>query len=105
MCCFQQLSDAGPAQQYISTLFVEVPSRRPCDRDTDAPPCRQSEYDMSALEVAEDAPADEEAVQAMWQDADVSFLSGDEATAELVDVETVGSQVRGCRDSPGSSTT
>jgi len=49
-------------------------SRRPCDRDPDSPPCRQCKYDMSALEVAEDAPTDEEAVQAMWQDADTSFF-------------------------------
>ena len=57
-------------------------SRRPCDREPDAPPCRQCKYDMSALEVAEDVPTDEKAVQAMWQDADTSFLPGDEATIE-----------------------
>jgi len=59
---------------------------------------------MSALEVAEDTPTDEEGVQAMWQDADTSFLSVDEATIEPLDVETEGPQVRGCRHSPGSST-
>jgi len=41
----------------------------------------------------------------MWQDTDVSFSSGDETMAESMDVDTEGSQVRGCRDSPGSSTT
>jgi len=75
-------------------------SCRPCDRDPDALPCRQCKYDMSALEVAEDAQTDDEAVQALWQDTDTSFLSGDGTTAELMDVETVGSQVRGYRDSP-----
>jgi len=60
---------------------------------------------MSALEVAEDVPTDEETVQAMWQDANASFQSGDETMGESTDVETEGSQVRGCRNSPGSSTT
>jgi len=34
-------------------------SRRPCDRDLDAPPCRQCKYDMSAAEAAEEAPTDD----------------------------------------------
>ena len=60
---------------------------------------------MSAVEAAEEAPTDDENVRAMWQDGEASFRTEDEATEEDITVEdTEGFQVRGCPNSPGSST-
>jgi len=61
---------------------------------------------MSAVEAAEETPTDDENVRAMWQDGDASFHAENEAMEGDIAVEdTEGLQVRGCRNSPGSSTT